>query len=332
MLRANAADELKAGLMRFVAAEAERSGARAVDPGHRVPFKWPPHAVSHDFKVREDQWTERAEFVLHHEAVEVEVAKTEHGVFGRSPKFWAEARGRDLEEMVEALAAALEPLFARQECIACCLGRPGRFDGRIADLEALDLLKLLYCRNRDVGREAQTIIETSHERQVLMPLLIGILEDRLHPFRRAAQWAVLDLFEDLPSFCADAEDEAAAVRAMKGLLWDAQDDFCRTVYKAGVVLGGQVPTPIGGDALLESLHAPSRIGRRSAIHGLFHVVEWQPERRSEVAAALEAASRRDPEPLLQAFAAQMAEDIAEARYDHTEEPTFDEDAPPVGVS
>ncbi len=332
MLRANAADELKAGLLRFVAEEAERAGASAVDPGHRVPFKWPPHAVSHDYMVREDQWSERTEFVLHHEAVEVEVAKTEHGVFGRSPKFWAEARGRDAEEMVEALALALEPLFARQECIAKCLGRTGRFEGRIADLDALDLLKLLYCRNRDVGREAQTVIETSHERHVLMPSLLAILEDRAHPYRRAAQWAVLDLFEDLPSFCADADDEAAAVRAMKGLLWDAEDDFCRTVYKAGVVLGGQVPSPSGGDALLESLQAPSRIGRRSAIHGLFHVVEWQPERRGQVVEALRVAADQDPEPVLRDFAAQMAEDIAEARYDHTEEPTFDEEAPPVGVS
>ncbi|MFX8988315.1 hypothetical protein ABTN23_19740, partial [Acinetobacter baumannii] len=78
--------------------------------------------------------------------------------------------------------------------------------------------------------------------------LLEILRDREHPMRRIAQWCVLDLFEDLPSYFPDDEGQKQAVDAMSGLLWDAEDDYARTVFKAGVVLGGHVPPPHGSEA------------------------------------------------------------------------------------
>jgi hypothetical protein len=132
----------------------------------------------------------------------------------------------------------------------------------------------------------------------------------------------LDLFESLPDFCKQEDEELEAVRAMKELIWTAEDDYARTIYKAGVVLGGHIPYRHGGPTLLECLYAPSKIGRRSAIHGLFHVVEWIPEMRDLVVGALERVAATDTEPVLREFAASMAEDIAGAAQDHRVEPVF----------
>jgi hypothetical protein len=112
---------------------------------------------------------------------------------------------------------------------------------------------------------------------------------------------------------------------MRDLIWDAEDDYARTIYKAGVVLGGHIPHAFGGPTLLECLHAPSKIGRRSAIHGLFHVVEWIPEMREQVVQALNTLSIQDPEPALREFAALLAQDIANGTYDHIEEPIFEDE-------
>jgi hypothetical protein len=109
---------------------------------------------------------------------------------------------------------------------------------------------------------------------------------------------------------------------MRDLLWDAEDDYARTIYKAGVVLGGHIPHVYGGPTLLECLHAPSRIGRRSAIHGLFHVVEWIPEMREQVVADLKVVAHSDREPLLREFASLMADDIDTGAFDHIQEPMF----------
>ena len=43
--------------------------------------------------------------------------------------------------------------------------------------------------------------------------------DDRHPHRRSAQWCVLDMFEDLPSFCPTGEDQQAAIHAIQGLMW-----------------------------------------------------------------------------------------------------------------
>jgi hypothetical protein len=113
-----------------------------------------------------------------------------------------------------------------------------------------------------------------------------------------------------------------AVQAMKELIWSAEDDYARTIYKAGVVLGGHIPHKHGGPTLLECLNAPSKIGRRSAIHGLFHVVEWLPSMREQVVEALRRHAESEPDSALREFSTLMARDIAAGAYDHIPEPVF----------
>jgi hypothetical protein len=296
--------------------------AKAIKPGNRTKFHWPPHAVSYSFHVSSSDWSDHASFEAHGEIYEVAVAQTKHGVFGRVAALWLEARGEDREEMLVNLREAAEPLFQRQLTIARSLEKPGRFVGAVRDVDPVGLIKLLFSEDRDVAFEAKTVIETKASRYHYMPLLLFVLRDRSHPYRRSAQWCVLDLFEDLPSFCQSHADEIAAVAAMKDLIWDAEDDYARTIYKAGVVLGGHLPYDFGGPVLLECLHAPSKIGRRSAIHGLFHVVEWIPDMYDRVVAALEEQATDDPDPLLRAFAREMALDVAAGNLEHVIEPVF----------
>src|SRR5262249_30763102 len=160
------------------------------------------------------------------------------------------------ELMLSQLAKAAEPLFQRQICINECRGLEGRFKGHIRDLNPSDLIKLLYCTDRDVANDAHTEIDTHASQRIFTPALVAILNDRRHPYRRSAQWCVLDLFEDLPSFCRHEDEEEAAIQAMRDLIWDAEDDYARTIYKAGVVLGGHLPHKHGGPILLECLNAP----------------------------------------------------------------------------
>lgn len=291
-------------------------------PGHRVTFHWPPHhPVSYEYHVAAREWKEVAGFEADGETFEVQVARTAHGVFGRSEELWHEARAETLEEMLRKLREEVEPLFARQRAIARALGQTGRFKGHVRDLAPLDLLRLLFCDDRDVAHDAMTEIETHASTGLFLPSLLEILHDRTHPMRRSAQWCVLDLFEDLPSFASTEDEEARAVKAMADLLWDAEDDYCRTVYKAGVVLGGHVSGKLGCPALLGALGAPSRIGRRSAIHGLYHVVEWSPDMRDVVVWALTGTAKDDAEPILRRYAADMARDIAQSA-DHVPDPVF----------
>jgi hypothetical protein len=224
--------------------------------------------------------------------------------------------------MLQRLRETSEPLLSRQRETNRALERPGRFKGPLRALAPIDLIKLLYSENRDVSNEAQTEIEKHASSRVFFPALIEILNDRRHPNRRAAQWCVLDLFEDLPSFATTPDDEEEAVDAMRNLIWDAEDDYARTIYKAGVVLGGHIPYIYGGPTLMDCLKAPSRIGRRSAIHGLFHVVEWTPTMRDQIVGALREAGAVDPEPQLKEFASLMADDIANNTFDHIQEPIF----------
>ena len=317
------ADLLAKELKDYIQEFAHKAGStQAVKPGHREKFSWPPHPISYSYHVLATDWTGTATFEAGGEEFQVKVARTPHGVFGRCEAIWLEARGDTLEEMLEQMAFDAEPLFVRQEVIARTLGRPGRFKGAIRDLAALDLLKLLYCVNRDVANDAQREIETHARSGLFTPALIAVLNDRSHPHRRSAQWCVLDMFEDLPSFCVTDGHEQEAVAAIKGLIWDAEDDYARTAFKAGVVLGGHIPYHQGGPVLIDCLHAPSKIGRRSAIHGLFHVVEWLPEMRDKVVEALRKQAEIDPEPLLRSYASAMADDIESDLTEHFQEPIF----------
>lgn len=299
---------------------------QAIKPPNRVKFAWPPHPVSYEFHVLSTEWTGRAIFEKHGEKFEVEVAETPFGVFGRVEALWIEARGANLEAMIANLGEVTEPLFERQFMISRALEMEARFDGSISKLRGLELLKLLYCEDRDVAHQAHEYIEQSHYRHSYFPALCAILADRVHPWRRSAQWCVLDLFEDLPTYTASVDDERRAVDVMKALLWDATDDFARSIYKAGVVLGGHLPHRFGGDALLECLGAPSRIGRRSAIHGLFHVAEWVPEMQDRVVRALRDHAKGESDSQLSVYAFAMADDIMAGGPDHTLEPIFADEA------
>jgi hypothetical protein len=313
------ARELQSYIQEFVGMA---KSTRAVKPGHRVKFAWPPHPISYSYHVLASDWTGNTTFKSHGEEFPVIVARTPHGVFGRCDPIWLEARGESLEAMLKSMAKDAEPFLQRQYVTAECLGREGRFKGTVRELAAIDLLRLLYCSDRDVANDAQREIETHARSGLFMPSLIAVLNDRQHPNRRSAQWCVLDMFEDLPGFCRNEADEIAAIRSMKDLIWDADDDFARTAFKAGVVLGGHVPSSYGGPVLIECLEAPSRIGRRSAIHGLYHVVEWSPEMRDQVVTALREHSKTDEEPLLRSYAAAMADDVEAENAEHFQEPMF----------
>lgn len=315
---ARLAEQFKAVLLDW---ERKAGGPKpAAKPGHRVPFHWPPHPVSHSYHVHPTDWRGEATVEIHGESFPVEVARTPHGVFGRVEDLWLEARGDTEPEMLESLKSTAEPLFCRQLRIGACLGRKERFSGTIRDLDNLQLLRLLYCEDRDVSHEAATCIELRASSRLFLPSMALILRDRSHPWRRAAHWAVLDLLEDFDTFCTNEADRAEAVSAIRELIWDAEDDFARAIFKAGVVLGGHFPASSGLQALLECLEAPSPIGRRSAMHGLFHVVEWEPETRAKVVAAMRVAAIRETVPELKEYAERMADDIEKGAFDHVAEP------------
>lgn len=311
------------GLREYITLAAQRYGTTdAIRPPHRVKFHWPPHPVSYEYHVLSSDWTSESSFVAYGEMFHVKVAKTTFGVFGRCDELWNEAKAETEEEMLRLLAESCEPLFQRQLTIGKTIGQAIRFKGDIRELGPLELLKLFYCEDRDVANSAHEIVEVSKHRHLYFPSLCHILRDRTHPWRRSAQWCVLDLFEDLPSFIHTQDDEKEAVEAMRSLLLDAEDDYARTVYKAGVVLGGHLPHRLGGQALLACLEADSIIGRRSAIHGLFHVCEWVPEMTDDVVHALREHGKSEPDPQLAIFSFAIAEDILRGTIDHTPEPVF----------
>lgn len=322
-----AAQDLRQSLRRHLDRLAEAAGGPrpAVDPGHRVPFHWPPHPVSAAYHVLVSEWRGTASVEIDGERFEVKVARTPYGVFGRCDDLWYEARGADMEEMLTSLREGVRPLLDRQRLIARTLGREGRFTGHIADLEPLDLLALLFCPDRDIGALASVEIEIHATPALFGPALVEVLRDGSHPYRRAAQWMVLDLFEALGGFCPTADVQSEAIEAMRELLWDADDDYARAAYKAGVVLGGHVCTEEAAMALRRCLFAPSRIGRRSAIHGCFHLVEWRPDLRAAIVGDLGRVAAEDPEPALRWFAEHMASDIDAELSDHATEPLFEDE-------
>lgn len=323
----NHIESLLQQLKAFGVRAAQNAGSNAArKPAHRVKFHWPPHPISYSFHVLASDWSGKTQFEAYGETFEVQVARTANGIFGRCEAIWLESRGETVDAMIANLIEAAQPLFQRQFAIARALELPTRFTGQIRNLSPLEQIKILYCDDRDAANEARTEFETQTNVRHYLPLLVAVLQDRIHPNRRTAQWCVLDLFEDLPSFCETHSQALQAVEAMKQLIWDAEDDYARTVYKAGVVLGGHLPYDFGGPVLLECLHAPSKIGRRSAIHGLFHVVEWVPEYKEKVVSALRDHSQNEKDPQLMEYAAQMAEDIEAEGPEHVIEPVFSEEA------
>ncbi len=319
--------EIIDALSGFVEEAVRRAGGstQALRPNHRVKFVWPPHPVSYEYHVLASDWTGKTTFTSHGETFRVQVATTPYGIFGKCEDLWLEVRGDSIELMLKRLGEASEPLFKRQLKISSTLGLPSRFTGTCSELRPIQLLKLLYCSDRDVANDARIEIETHASSRNFFPGLLYILKDRRHPQRRSAQWCVLDLFEDLSSYVTDDTETYAAMKAMRDLIWDAEDDYARTIYKAGVVLGGHLPHLSGGEVLMECVGAPSKYGRRSAIHGLFHVVEWLPDTREEVVETLRAHAKVESEPLLAEFASSMAKDIENMDHDHVPEPVFAEE-------
>ncbi|HRI43645.1 MAG TPA: hypothetical protein PLL78_01405 [Fimbriimonadaceae bacterium] len=319
------ATRLVGELERFIDAAVAANGGRteAERPAHRIPFHWPPHPVAPAYHVLESDWTGQAEVVIDDTRYSVRTARTPYGVFGRCESLWVDARADSQHEMLRELTRRAEPLIARQRIIGSTLGINGRYERSIGDLEPIGVMKLLYCPDRDVANEARLEIETRASSGLFGPALVAILQDRRHPHRRIAQWCVLDLLEDIGSFFPDAKSQTEAIAAIRDLIWSAEDDYARTVYKAGVVLGGHVSTEPAAEALIECFEAPSRIGRRSAIHASFHLAEWLPERRSQILTALSKRAESDPEPLLKDFAAGIARDIEGGEVDHVMEPVFE---------
>jgi hypothetical protein len=309
------ASELRSWLAQFLV-------EAPVKPDHRKKLRWPPPSTSHQYHVLASDWRGSAILEIHEERLPVQVASGPYGVFGRCEPIWLESRGDSEAEMLQHMRNAAEPFFRKALGINEVLGLPGRFRGHIEDLEPLSLLKLLFAEDRDIADDAQIEIEKHARTMLFGPALIEVLRDARHRCRRTAQWCVLDLFEELPAYCRDAAEERAAVEAMRALIWGAEDDFARAVFKAGVVIGGHLSETYGGPVLIECLAAPSRIGRRSAIHGLFHVVEWVPDLRDLVAETLGAHALVEPEPLLADFARRMAGDIESDNSEHVHEPVF----------
>ncbi len=320
------ADDVVRRLDSFIAAAVARRGGTDVDPpNHRVAFHWPPHAVSVDYHVPADAWKGRTSLTVFGETLEVEVAETDAGIFGRSLRLWNEARGETVTEMLEALRDGCTPYFERMDAITETLMLETRFHGSIKDFGPAEWVCLLFCHDRDVANEARIEIETHASSGLFGPALVYTLRDSRHPGRRVAQWCVLDMFEDLPSFCPTPDSQTDAVAAMRDFVFHAPDDYARTAYKAGVVLGGHVCTEEAADALISCLEAPSKVGRRSAAHAVFHLVEWLPSTREAVVTRLRRMAEHDPEPLLRAFASHMADDISSHASDHVLEPVFPEE-------
>lgn len=294
-------------------------------PSNRIAFTWPPHAVSRDFHVLPEHWTGTATLSVDGDSSPVQIAETEDGVFGRSEKHWHEARGRSVEEVLARLADGLQPLFDRQHAIADTLNWEGRFTATIRELDPASQVILLYCPDRDVGHEAMHEIESHASTGCFGPALLEVLRDDAHPWRRCAQWCVLDMFEDLPSFFPVESDQEMAVKAIGDLMWDAPDDYARAIYKAGVVLGGHVCTVAASTMLMECLEAPSRVARRSAIHALFHTAEWMPHLRGEILEKLRNHGSNESDPMLRTFSYQIADDIETGGVDHVAEPVFAEE-------
>ena len=295
---------------------------RATKPGHYQPWRWPIHPVSYDYHISVSEWHGTATLTHEGQDYPVVVARTPWGVFGRCEALRAEAMGESDEDMLLTLLDTCQPLFARRRQVGTLLQLDGPYQGRMRDLDALSLLKLFYASDRSIAHDAQKELETKGGPAAYGPALISILKESKHKNRRTAQWLVLDLFEDLSSYCPTPGAESEAVQAIRDLIWNSEDDYARTIYKAGVVLGGHICTPEAAEAIVDLMSAPSRIGRRSAMHASFHLCEWMPTRKNQVVETLARASTSDPEPLLRVYSAGLMRDIQNEVVDHLAEPIF----------
>ena len=316
--------QLKAELEAWVEQEvAHQAGDhRAIKPGHYQPWRWPLHPISYDFHIPASEWHGQATLTYEGETFAVAVARTPWGVFGRCEDLRAEGRGETEAEMLESLLDTCEPLFERQNEVGQLLGLSGRYRGRMRDLEARQLLRLFYSQDRAIAHDAQKELETKGGLATDGPALISILNERRHRHRRTAQWLVLDLFEDIKGYFPYPQTESEAVQAIGNLMRDAEDDYARTIYKAGVVLGGHICTEESAELIISLMSAPSRIARRSSMHAIFHLCEWMPTRKEQVAETLTTAAQSDPEPMLREYCKGLIRDIENERIDHIAEPIF----------
>ncbi|MFN8138813.1 MAG: hypothetical protein U0R49_03330 [Fimbriimonadales bacterium] len=315
-------------LNRFISAEEERNGgpSAAIKPGPRLPFVWPRHSVSAQYNVKFSQFTRTIRLEMHGEAFEVAVADTAFGVFGRCDSLKAEAKGSSESQMLKNLKTELEPYFERQFAISRVLNRSRRFEKSLQELPATDLIKLLYCPDRDVASCAMTVIDSTVRSGIYAPALMRVLRDESHPNRRIAQWCALDILEDLHNVCLTDEERLEMLASIEYFMMNSPDDYARAVYKAGDVLGDHVATDDAKRVLLNVLSmGPNAVGRRSAIHGLIHLCEWIPSAVEEAKAALARAAQSDPEPLLREYASATIEDI-ESGEPHGPEPSLPSEA------
>lgn len=301
-----------------------------VNPGHRIVFHWPPHAVSHDYHVDAESFVEEHSIEVRGEKLLVKIARTPFGIFGRVEDLWNEARGETINQVLRECSDGVLPWFDRMDAITATLGREERYHGFLDDLAGDDLVALLYCPIRDVAHHAMVEIEKRASTGLFTDALVTILRDQRHPYRRIAQWCVLDMFEDISAFAKSVEEEKVIIAAIHDLIWRSEDDFARTTYKAGVVLGGHISTNEAADALLDCISGPNKVGRRSAMHAVFHLVEWLPQRRNDVVERLRRAAREDSDAQLRDFAAYMADDVESGAAEHVDEPVFPEEMAAAG--
>jgi len=320
--------EVLASLEAFLQEEEQRNGGKmsAVNPGPRKHFIWPHRPLSAQYNVKAKDFRKTVRFEIHGEAFLVEVAETPFGVFGKCNTLKAEAKGNDEEQMLINLEKELEPLFERQFAISRVLGFSRRYEGSISELHPTQIIRLLYCPDRDVAHTAMTEIETHARSGVYTPALIRILKDESHPYRRIAQWCALDIFEDLQNVCHSSEEVHDALAAIRSLMMNAEDDYARTVFKAGDVLGDHIANEESGRILKEvATEGLQPFGRRSAIHGMIHLCEWIPAEKESVIAVLERVARTDPIPALRQYAKATIQDILSGEP-HGPEPRLPQDA------
>lgn len=315
-------------LNRFLAEEEAAQGGPlpAMKPGHRMQFHWPRHSVSAQYNVKPQEFVKSSQWEQSGELFQVLIAETGFGIFGKCEALWAEAKGSTVEQMLVNLAREVEPLFSRQLAISRTLRMSRRYEGKIGDLSPEQLVCLLFCNDRDVAHTAMSEIDSHAVSGPYLPSLVRILRDESHQNRRVAQWCVLDIFEDLPNLCHTKEDRIDALSAVKELMMKATDDYSRTVYKAGDVLGDHIADDDAADILIDVLlNAKSAYGRRSAIHGFIHLCEWLPEQKERVLDTLREAAERDTNSLLREYAAATIDDIQKGGP-HGPEPVLPEEA------
>lgn len=320
--------EVLFSLESFLREEEQRNGGKrpAIDPGPRKHFIWPHRPLSTQYNVKPGDFTKTIRFEIHGEAFAVEVAETAFGIFGKCNTLKAEAKGNDEEQMLINLERELEPLFERQFAISRVLGLSRRYEGSISELHPTQIIRLLYCPDRDVAHTAMAEIETHARSGIYTLALIRILKDESHPYRRIAQWCALDIFEDLQNICLSKEEVNDALDAIRSLMMNAEDDYARTVFKAGDVLGDHIANEEAGMILKEVASEGARpFGRRSAIHGMIHLCEWLPGEKESVIAVLERVARTDPIPVLRQYAKATIQDILSGEP-HGPEPRLPQDA------